>query len=286
LIGYYFPQAGAWIESASAYQINFLIAVLIWIMTMPALIQVDLATLKEIRQYPKALLLTTGINYLIQPFTMFGFAILFFRIAYGNIMTPEEQDQYIAGCVMLGAGPCTAMVFVWSLLVKGDATYTLVQVALNDIILMIVYAPLVGLLIGATNIPIPWDTVLLSTAVFIVIPFIVAFALRMIIIRFKGRDFIAKKLLPPVKPVTQVALLISLIIIFIAQGEKVVNEPVHVLLIAVPLLIQTYMVYFLSLGLGYLWKIPFKFAAPGALIGTSNFFELAVAVAISLYGTR
>jgi len=286
LIGYYAPAVSNGLNSASVAQVNIPIALLIWILILPAMIQVDFRSLKDIKKQPKPLIITVIVNYAVQPFTMFGFAVLFFRMVFAAYISPaEQQDQFIAGAVFLGAGPCTAMVFLWSLLCGGDASYTLVQVALNDVLLCILYAPTVGGLIGVANLQPPWLTIILSIVFYLIAPVFIAIFLRMLILRRWGASGI-DWLVARSTTLIEATLLIMLILVFICQGPQIPGNITKILMIIVPLLLQTFVVFGIGTTLMFWAKVEYKYAAPGILIGTSNFFELAVALSITVYGPQ
>ncbi len=265
--------------------INIPIAILVFFMIFPMMVQIDFNSLKNIRKNSKGLGLTLAINWLIKPFTMAFFAWLFFSNIYDAFLTPEQASEYIAGAIILGAAPCTAMVFVWSYLSDGDPNYTLVQVSVNDLILLVAFIPIVKLLLDVTNVEIPFDVLFTSVIVFVVIPLVSGFLVNQLLIKLKGEAWFKNTFLPKLKPFSIFALLTTLILIFAFQGNQIVENPFHILLIAIPLTIQTYFIFFISWYIGKNWlKIPYCINAPSGMIGASNFFELAVAVAISLFG--
>jgi ACR3 family arsenite transporter len=272
-------------EFGAGSQINVPIAVLIWLMIIPMMMKVDFASIRKVGQQPRGLLVTLVVNWLVKPFSMALIAWLFFRHVFAAWIPPADADQYIAGCIILAAAPCTAMVFVWSYLVEGDAAYTLVQVSVNDLIMLLLFAPIVRLLVnGASSLQVPFQVLLYAVAIFIVIPLVVGTALRRYFVRAHGKEWFEKELLPRFGPVSMVALLATLILIFAFQADNILGKPFHVLLIAVPILIQVYFNASLTYGAMRLLKVRHAVAAPGALIGASNFFELAVATAIALFG--
>lgn len=286
LVGHYAPEVPDGLNRATIAQISLPVAILIWLMVFPMLVQIDLLSLRNVRRNLVPLAVTSGINYFIQPFTMYALALLFFKVIFRSVIgSRERQDQYVAGSVILGGSPCTAMVFVWSFLVQGDPAYTLVQVAVNDILIFVFYIPTLMLLLRVTNITVPWDTAFLSVALFMLVPGLVAAAARWYAARYRDSSWL-DALVHRLKPVTVVALLATLFLIFTFQGQQMTNHPVDVLLIAVPLLLQSLAVFGLAYGVMAYLRVPFVFAAPGALIATSNFFELAVAVAMSLFGAE
>ncbi|PKP52000.1 MAG: arsenical-resistance protein [Bacteroidetes bacterium HGW-Bacteroidetes-1] len=260
------------------------IAILIWIMIFPMMLKIDFASVVNAVKMPKGLTVTLVVNWLIKPFTMFGIAWLFFYVIFKAFIPGDIAKEYLAGAVLLGAAPCTAMVFVWSHLSKGDPVYTLVQVAVNDLIILVAFIPIVTLLLGVTGISIPWNTLILSVVLFVVIPLILAMLTRRTMIRKKGLEYFEKVFLKKFTSTTITGLLLTLIIIFSFQGDKILKSPFNILLIAVPLIIQTFLIFFIAYGWAYKWKLPHNIAAPAAMIGASNFFELSVAVAIVLFG--
>ena len=260
------------------------IAILIWIMIFPMMLKIDFASIVDAVKMPKGLTVTLVINWLIKPFTMFGIAWLFFYVIFKAFIPEDLAKEYLAGAVLLGAAPCTAMVFVWSHLCKGNPAYTLVQVAINDLIILVAFIPIVTLLLGITGIAIPWDTLILSVVLFVVIPLVLAMLTRRIMVRRKGLEYFEKVFLKKFTSTTIIGLLLTLVIIFSFQGDKILKSPFNILLIAVPLIIQTFFIFFIAYGWAKKWKLPHNVAAPAAMIGASNFFELSVAVAIVLFG--
>jgi ACR3 family arsenite transporter len=268
------------------FRVNIPVAILIWLMIYPMMLQVDFSSIRNVGKRPKGLILTLIINWLIKPFTMAFFAWIFFTKIYSAFISPEQAGEYIAGAILLGAAPCTAMVFVWSYLTDGDPNYTLVQVSVNDLIILVAFIPLVGLLLGITDITIPYDTLAASIVVFVVIPLLAGFITHKILIRKKGEEWFRKEFLPKFKPVSIIALLSTLVLLFAFQGTTIIERPLIILLVAVPLIIQTYFVFFLAWFGGRLLRLPHAICSPAAMIGASNFFELAVAVAIALFGLQ
>ncbi|MDD4490285.1 MAG: ACR3 family arsenite efflux transporter [Paludibacter sp.] len=260
------------------------IAILIWIMIFPMMLKIDFRSVVDAVKMPKGLTVTLVINWLIKPFTMFGIAWLFFFVLYKLFIPVELAQEYLAGAVLLGAAPCTAMVFVWSYLTKGNPAYTLVQVAVNDLIIVVAFIPIVTLLLGVSGIAIPWNTLIMSVVLFIVIPLVSAYIVRTRVIARRGKVFFENVFLKKFTSITISGLLLTLIIIFSFQGDVILNNPFHILLIAIPLIIQTFLIFFIAYGWAKRWKLPHNIAAPASLIGASNFFELAVAVAIVLFG--
>ena len=274
------------IVSAMTFQsINLPVAVLVWLMIFPMMVQIDFSSLKSIGQNRKGLALTVGVNWLIKPFTMALFAWIFFKQIYAGYLNPDLASEYIAGAILLGAAPCTAMVFVWSYLADGDPNYTLVQVSVNDLILLFAFIPIVRFLLGISDINIPWGVLWTSVVVFVVIPLASGWAVNRILIKSKGDVWFKKKFLPGLKPLSIGALLSTLVLLFAFQGKQITDQPFNILLIAFPLVLQTYFIFFVSWFLGKkVLKLPYNINAPAGMIGASNFFELAVAVAISLFG--
>ncbi len=282
------PSFVAWLrnlEFGHGSQVNFPIAVLIWLMIVPMMMKVDFASVRKVGNRPHGLLVTLFVNWVVKPFSMAGFSWFFFRHVFSHWIAPAQADQYIAGTIILAAAPCTAMVFVWSHLTDGDPAYTLVQVSLNDLIMLFLFAPIVRFLVaGASNLQVPMRVLLYSVLAFIVIPLLLGSALRYWFISRHGREWFEQQLLPRFAPVTIGALLATLVLIFAFQADNITNSYFHVALIAVPILVQVYFNSGLAYGLMRLWNVPYNVAAPGALIGASNFFELAVATSIALFG--
>lgn len=266
------------------YHVNIPVAILIWLMIYPMMVQIDFSSLKKAGTNVKGLSLTVVVNWLIKPFTMALFAWIFFDKLYDAWITPELADQYIAGAILLGAAPCTAMVFVWSYLSSGDANYTLVQVSVNDLILLVAFVPIVQLLLGITDFQIPYDVLVTSVIVFVVIPLIAGYITNRWLISRRGLEWFNKEFLPKLKPFSIFALLTTLVLLFAFQGSQIVSQPFNILLIAIPLTIQTYFIFFLTWYGGRRLNLPYQICAPASMIGASNFFELAVAVAIALFG--
>ena len=264
--------------------VNIPIAILIWLMIYPMMVQIDFDSIKKVRSNPKGLFLTVIINWLIKPFSMAFFAWIFFDKIYSAFLTPELAKEYIAGAILLGAAPCTAMVFVWSYLTNGDPEYTLVQVSVNDLILLIAFVPIVQFLLGISDITIPFDALIASVIIFVAIPLLAGYVSNKYLIKTKGEKWFKEYFLVKLKPVSIAALLITLILLFAFQGEKIIEAPKNILLIAIPLIIQTYFIFFISWFIARKINLQFKICAPACMIGASNFFELAVAVAISLFG--
>lgn len=285
-VGFLAGDSIEFISRWEIYRVNIPAAILIWLMIYPMMLQVDFASLKEVRKSPKGVVWTVIINWAIKPFTMAFFAWIFFDQIYSAWLSPEMADQYIAGAILLGAAPCTAMVFVWSYLSEGDPNYTLVQVSVNDLLILILFIPIVGLLLGITDITIPYETLAASVIVFVVIPLVAGYITHKIAINRKGKEWYTKTFLPKFKPVSISALLITLILLFAYQGGRIIAQPMDIVLIAVPLMIQTYFIFVLAWYGGRWIGLPYQVCAPGSMIGASNFFELAVAVAIALFGLQ
>jgi ACR3 family arsenite transporter len=272
-------------EFAEGSQINVPIAVLIWLMIIPMMMKVDFGAIRRVGQRPAGLLITLFVNWIVKPFSMAFVAWIFFRHVFSSFLTPEEASQYIAGCIILAAAPCTAMVFVWSYLTEGDPAYTLVQVSVNDLIMLVLFAPIVRFLVsGASSLEVPFHVLLYSVVVFIVIPLLVGASLRAWLVSRNGLEWFEKRVLPRFAPVSMLALLATLVLIFGFQSNNITSKFSHVLLISVPILLQVYFNSSLTYGLMRLMRVDHTIAAPGALIGASNFFELAVATAIALFG--
>lgn len=288
ILGKWAPAAVAslrQIEFGTGSRINVPIAVLIWLMIMPMMMKVDFASVKDVGRKPAGLVVTLVVNWLIKPFSMALLAWVFFRFVFASLISPGEADQYIAGCIILAAAPCTAMVFVWSHLTGGDPAYTLVQVSVNDLIMLVLFVPIVQFLVsGASSLTVPFQVLLTSVIVFIVVPLLAGSLVRAVLVRRRGKDWFEQVLLPRFAPVTILALLATLVLIFAFQADNITGRFLHVLLIAVPITLQVYFNAGLAYGLMKLLKVEHAVAAPGALIGASNFFELAVATAIALFG--
>jgi arsenite transporter len=267
--------------------VNLAVAALIWAMVYPMMVNVDLSSLRHVGDRPKGLALTLAVNWLVKPFTMAALGVLFFEVLFADVIAPEDAQQYIAGLILLGAAPCTAMVFVWSQLTRGDATYTLVQVSANDAVMVFAFAPIVALLLGVADIAVPWETLLLSVILYVAIPLAAGAATRRWLAAGAPPDEGARavaRFTATVKSFSILGLLATVVLLFGFQGRVILDDPLLIALIAAPLLMQSYGVFALTYAAAWAWRIPFNVAAPCALIGTSNFFELAVAVAISLFG--
>lgn len=283
-IGYAFGEDLSFLTELEIAKVNIPVAILVWLMIYPMMVQIDFSSIKNVTKNYKGLGLTVVVNWLIKPFTMAFFAWVFFSHLYDAWITPELAQEYIAGAILLGAAPCTAMVFVWSYLTKGDANYTLVQVSVNDLILLVAFIPIVSLLLGITDIEIPYNTLVSSVVIFVVIPLLAGYISNRYLIKSKGKQWFKDKFLSRLKPVSISALLLTLILLFAFQGDKIVDNPLHIVLIAIPLTLQTYFIFFVSWFAGRKLKLRHQICAPAAMIGASNFFELAVAVAIALFG--
>jgi arsenite transporter len=273
-------RALAGLEYAS---VNLVVAILIWAMVYPMMIAIDFGSLKDVGRRPKGLVITLVINWLIKPFTMAALGVLFFNHLFAGLIDPAKAPEYIAGLILLGAAPCTAMVFVWSQLTKGDPNYTLVQVSVNDLVMVVAFAPIVAFLLGVTDINVPWETLMLSVVLYIVIPLIAGGLTRRALIS-RGGEAALSAFTARIKPASVLGLLLTVALLFGFQGQVIIAEPLLIGLIAVPIIIQSYGIFALGYAWAFAWKLPHKVAAPCALIGTSNFFELAVAVAIGLFG--
>jgi len=283
-IGQFLPVIPSFLSKLEYAQVSIPIAILIWLMIFPMMLKVDFASIKNVSKNPKGLFVTWITNWLIKPFTMFGIASLFFFVVFKALIPADLAKDYLAGAILLGAAPCTAMVFVWSHLTKGNPAYTVVQVATNDLIILIAFTPIVAFLLGVGGVSIPWDTLLLSVGLFVVIPLAGGIITRTQLIKRKGGDYFNNTFLPKFNNITIAGLLLTLIIIFSFQGKVIIENPLHIILIAVPLIIQTFFIFFIAYIASKILKLPHNIAAPAGMIGASNFFELAVAVAISLFG--
>lgn len=280
VIGTIAPELVSAIAAAEVASINLVVAVLIWAMVYPMMVNVDFAAVAGVARQPKGLIVTLIVNWLVKPFTMAFLAVLFFEHIFAPFIEPEDAAQYIAGLILLGAAPCTAMVFVWSQLTRGDATYTLVQVSVNDLIMVVAFAPIVAFLLGVTDISVPWQTLVLATVLYVLLPLLAGLATR----RILGSPDRISAFSARVKPLSVVGLIVTVAILFGLQGDTILQKPIVIALIAVPIIIQSYGIFAIAYGAAYILRVPHRVAAPCAMIGTSNFFELAVAVAISLFG--
>ena len=285
-VGQWLPAIPQTLSKFEYANVSIPVAILIWLMIYPMMLKVDFQSVKNVGKRPKGIIVTGVTNWLIKPFTMFGIAYLFFYVVFKAFIPAGLAEEYLAGAVLLGAAPCTAMVFVWSYLTKGDAAYTLVQVAVNDLIILVAFAPIVAFLLGVGGVSIPWDTLLLSVGLFVVIPLAAGVITRIMVVRRKGVEYFNNVFIEKFNNYMVGGLLLTLIILFSFQGETILNNPLHILLIAVPLVLQTVLIFFVAYGWSKWWKLPHDVAAPAGMIGASNFFELAVAVAISLFGLQ
>ncbi|MHC5252919.1 ACR3 family arsenite efflux transporter [Listeria kieliensis] len=284
-IGKFLPEIPRFLNRFEYAQVSIPIAILIWLMIYPMMMKVDFQSIKDIGKNPKGLFVTWVTNWLIKPFTMFGIAAFFFYVVFKQLIPAELAKDYLAGAVLLGAAPCTAMVFVWSHLTKGNPAYTVVQVATNDIIILIAFVPIVKLLLGVSDVSVPWDTLFLSVFLFVVVPLVAGILTRVLLVKRKGKVYFEKQFIPKFNHTTVIGLLLTLIIIFSFQGKVILDNPVHILLIAVPLIIQTFLIFFVAYLASKALHLPHDIAAPAGMIGASNFFELSVAVAIAIFGT-
>ena len=286
LSGKYLPAVPQFLGKFEYANVSIPIAVLIWLMIYPMMMKVDFKSIKNVGKNPAGLFVTWVVNWLIKPFTMFAIASFFFFVVFKGLISPELAKDYLAGAVLLGAAPCTAMVFVWSHLTKGNAAYTVVQVATNDLIILVAFTPIVAFLLGVGGIEIPWDTLIISVVLFVVIPLTAGIFTRGRVISRKGMDYFENEFLPKFSNVTVGGLLLTLVIIFSFQGNVILENPLHIVLISVPLIIQTFLIFFIAYIASRMLKLPHDIAAPAGMIGASNFFELAVAVAIAVFGTQ
>lgn len=291
VLGLVFPALFAGAAALQFANVNLIIAVLIWVMIYPMMIGVDFASLKDVGRKPKGLCITLVVNWLIKPFSMALLGLLFFEVLFVDWVDAESAREYIAGMILLGVAPCTAMVFVWSQLVRGDANYTLVQVTVNDLIMIFAFAPIAALLLGVTELTVPWNTLLLSVFLYVAIPLVAGYYTRQRLTQSQGPKALESAVAARVteftgalKPYSVIGLLATVVLLFGFQAQTLIDKPQVIALIALPLIIQSYGIFAIAYGWAYLWRVPFSTAAPAALIGTSNFFELAVAVAISLFG--
>ena len=297
LLGRFLPQVPEFLNRFEYARVSVPMAILIWLMIYPMMMKVDFQSVKNVGKNPKGLFVTWVTNWLIKPFTMYGIASLFFFVVFKAFITPDLATEYLAGAVLLGAAPCTAMVFVWSTLTNGNPAYTVVQVATNDLIILFAFVPIVKFLLGVSSVEVPWDTLIFSVVLFVVIPLSAGLLTRVIVTKRRGKDYFENTFTKKFDGVTTVGLLLTLVLIFAFQGNTILENPLHIVLIAVPLVLQTFFVFaiaylackLLKLPLAYLacklLKLPHDIAAPAGMIGASNFFELAVAVAIALFGT-
>lgn len=286
LIGRFLPDIPAFLGQFEYANVSIPIAILIWVMIYPMMLKVDFQSIRNVGKNPKGLFVTWVTNWLIKPFTMFGIAWLFFFVIFKALIPAELAKDYLAGAVLLGAAPCTAMVFVWSHLTKGNPAYTVLQVATNDLIILFAFAPIVAFLLGISGVAIPWDTLILSVILFVVIPLIGGFVTRKAVVKKRGLDYFKNSFIPKFGNITTLGLLLTLIIIFSFQGDVILKNPIHIALIAVPLVIQTFLIFFIAYLVCKSLRLSHDIAAPAGMIGASNFFELSVAVAIALFGTK
>lgn len=295
ILGSVFPAAFTTVARLEYASVNLVVAVFIWVMIYPMMVNVDFASLRDVGRRPKGLCITLVVNWLIKPFSMAGLGILFFEVLFAELVAPATAREYIAGMILLGVAPCTAMVFVWSQLVRGDPNYTLVQVSINDIIMVFAFAPLAALLLGITDVVVPWETLVLSVVLYVVTPLAAGYVTRRALagpladpladpLPDQGDGTRVAGFTARIKPFSIGGLIATVVLLFGFQAEKILSQPLVIALIAAPLLIQSYGIFAVAFGWAYAWRVPFDTAAPAALIGTSNFFELAVAVAISLFG--
>lgn len=283
-IGKFLPVIPETLGKYEYSNVSIPIAVLIWVMIFPMMLKIDFASIVNAVKMPKGLTVTLVVNWLIKPFTMFGIAWLFFYVIFKSFIPADLAKEYLSGAVLLGAAPCTAMVFVWSHLTKGNPAYTLVQVAVNDLIILVAFIPIVSLLLGVSGITIPWKTLVLSIVLFIIIPLVLSMITRKTVIKNRGIEYFENVFLKKFTGTTISGLLLTLIIIFSFQGDKILQSPFNILLIAIPLIIQTFFIFFIAYGWAKAWNLPHDIAAPASMIGASNFFELSVAVSIVIFG--
>ena len=285
VLGNLVPQLFELVASVEYAHVNLVVALFIWIMIYPMMVQIDFSSLRDVGKRPRGLVLTLVVNWLIKPFTMAALGWLFFKVLFVDIVDPESATEYIAGMILLGVAPCTAMVFVWSQLTRGDPNYTLVQVSVNDIIMVFAFAPLAALLLGISDIIVPWETLLLSVVLYVVLPLVAGALTRQLLAR-RGQGVGVDVFVQKLKPWSVVGLLATVVLLFGFQAEKIIGQPQTIVLIAIPLLIQTYGIFAIAYSAAKALKLPHNIAAPACMISTSNFFELAVAVAISLFGLQ
>lgn len=283
VLGVLFPSVFAVVATIEYAHVNLLVALLIWAMIFPMMVQVDFSALAAVGRQPQGVYLTLVVNWLIKPFTMAALGWLFFRVVFVDLVDPQSANEYIAGMILLGVAPCTAMVFVWSQLTRGDPQYTLVQVSVNDIIMIFAFAPIAAFLLGMTELTVPWETLLLSVLLYVLLPLIAGALVRTRLLG-SGGDERLQRFIANVKPFSISGLLLTVVLLFGFQAQTIIDKPLIIMLIAVPLLLQSYGIFLLGYAMAYAMKLPHRIAAPACLIGTSNFFELAVAVAISLFG--
>jgi len=285
-IGQFIPTVPQTLSKFEYANVSIPVAILIWLMIYPMMLKIDFSSIVEATKKPRGLIVTCSVNWLIKPFTMYLIAAFFFKFLFQSILPVDLADEYLAGAILLGAAPCTAMVFVWSHLTKGDPSYTLIQVAVNDLILLIAFTPIVAFLLGVSDVFVPYDTLFLSVVLFVVTPLVAAALTRRWIVKSRGIGYFDNVFLKKFDTTTVVGLLLTLVIIFTFQGDVMLNNPLHVILIAIPLILQTFLIFYIAYGWAKKWRLPHCVAAPAAMIGASNFFELAVAVAIVLFGLQ
>ena len=285
LLGWLAPAAPAALDQFTYARVSIPMAILIWVMVYPMMLKVDFHNIRNVGKNPKGLFVTWATNWLIKPFSMYGISCLFFFVIFKGFITPELATEYLAGAVLLGAAPCTAMVFVWSTLTKGDPAYTVVQVTTNDLIILAAFVPIVQFLLGVSNVSVPFDTLILSVVLFVVIPLAGGILTRILVIGSRGAEYFENVFIHKFDSVTTIGLLLTLVLIFMGQSAVILENPLHIVLIAVPLILQTFLVFFIAYIACKLLKLPHNIASPAGMIGASNFFELAVAVAVALFGT-
>ena len=283
LIGKFLPAVPAFLGRFEYARVSIPVAILIWVMIYPMMMRVNFQSVKNVGKNPKGLFVTWVTNWLIKPFTMYGIAVLFFFVIFKSFITPDLATEYLAGAVLLGAAPCTAMVFVWSQMTRGDPSYTLVQVTINDLVMVVAFAPIVAFLLGVTDIAVPWETLVLSAVLYIVLPLIAGGLTRRSLIA-RGGQAAVTAFTARIKPLSMLGLLLTVVLLFGFQGGIILAQPLLIALIALPIVLQSYGIFALAYAWAWVWRLPYRIAAPCALIGTSNFFELAVAVAIGLFG--
>jgi len=283
-VGQFLPMIPATLQRFTYAEVSIPIAVLIWLMIFPMMLQIDFGSVLGVRRQPKGLTITLVVNWLIKPFSMLFFAWLFLRVVFAPFIPAELALEYVAGAILLGAAPCTAMVFVWSYLTRGDPSYTLVQVAVNDLIMLFAFAPIVALLLGVSQVFVPYETLILSVVLYIVVPLAAGYVTRRVLIKRRGQAWFEGVFLKGFGSVTIMALLATLVLLFSFQGDVILANPLHIVLIAVPLVIQTFFIFAIAYGWAWAWRVPHRVAAPAGMIGASNFFELAVAASIALFG--
>lgn len=286
LIGKYLPGIPTLLNRFEYANISIPITILLWLMIYPMMMKVDFQSVKDVGKNPKGLYITWITNWLIKPFTMYAIVAFFLQMVFRNLIPAELATQYLAGAVLLGAAPCTAMVFVWSTLTKGNPAYTVVQVATNNLIILVAFVPIVKWLLGVSNVVVPWDTLFLSVFLFVVVPLALGFLTRNSVVKNQGEEYFTNEFLPKFDNVTTIGLLLTLVLLFAFQGESLLNNWSHIVLIAIPLTIQTFLVFFIAYLAAKRFKLTFDIAAPAGMIGASNFFELAVAVTVALFGAN